>query len=86
MKTQSGQLLDPLFDKLFVLMAMAAFLQGPYLGWAEFAILVARDVYVGVTYVFATLLGFRVPTRARPPLVSRPESEQDSGNRRMLDC
>ena len=65
MKTESGQLLDPLFDKLFVLIAMAAFLQSPYLGWAEFAILVARDVYVGVTYVFATLFGFRVPTRAR---------------------
>ncbi len=65
LKSKTGEVLDPLVDKLFVLGIMATFLRGPYLGWTEFAILAARDLYVGVAFVMGRLAGFPVPARAR---------------------
>lgn len=65
-ESAAGALIDPLFDKLFVLIALAAFLSGPYLGWREFAILISRDLYVGLGFLVAKLLDLDVAARARP--------------------
>lgn len=66
LESETGALVDPLFDKLFVLIALAAFLEGPYLGWWGFAILVSRDLYVGFGFLLAKLLGVDIFARARP--------------------
>ncbi len=65
-ESRTGALLDPLFDKLFVLIALAAFLPGPYLGWREFAILISRDLYVGLGFLVAEVIGVDVVARSRP--------------------
>ncbi len=65
-ESRTGAMLDPLFDKLFVTIALAAFLSGPYLGWREFLILVSRDLYVGFGYLIAKLLRIDVEIRPRP--------------------
>ncbi len=65
-ESDAGALLDPLFDKLFVLVALAAFLSGPYLGWTEFAVLISRDLYVGVLFLAGRLVGLSVSIRSRP--------------------
>ncbi len=64
-ETRTGAMIDPLFDKLFVTVALAAFLSGPYLGWQEFIVLLSRDIYVGTVFVGGTALGINVPTQAR---------------------
>ncbi len=65
-ESPTGALLDPLFDKLFVLIALAAFLPGPYLGWREFAVLISRDLYVGFGWLVAKLIRVHVRARSRP--------------------
>lgn len=65
LESRVGAVLDPLFDKLFVAVALAAFLPAAYLGWAEFAILISRDVYVGTAFLVARLLGLEMPAQAR---------------------
>lgn len=65
LKSKTGALLDPLFDKLFVLIIMSSFLAGPYLGWAGFAILVARDAYVGAAFLVGRFVGFSLPAKSR---------------------
>ncbi|MEE8551173.1 MAG: CDP-alcohol phosphatidyltransferase family protein [Gemmatimonadota bacterium] len=64
-ESKTGALLDPLFDKVFVLVALGAFVPGPYLGWPEFLILVSRDLYVVVVFLAAKLLRLAIPARAR---------------------
>lgn len=64
-ESETGAMLDPLFDKLFVLVALAAFVPGRYLGWPEFAILVSRDLYVAVVFLLGKLLGLPIPARPR---------------------
>lgn len=59
-QSRAGIIIDPLFDKLFVLVVLAAFLTGPRLGWAQFLLLIARDLYIALAYVVVKLLGFRV--------------------------
>lgn len=67
-KVQSrvGVIMDPLFDKLFVLVVLAAFLAGPHLGWGQFLLLIARDLYVGFAYLAAKVLGIHVEAAPRP--------------------
>lgn len=65
-ESKTGALLDPLFDKLFVTVALAAFLPGPYLEWREFAVLVSRDLYVGIAFLLAKALRIDIPAAARP--------------------
>ena len=60
-----GAMLDPLFDKLFVVVALAAFLPGSYLSGVEFVVLISRDLYVGFGYLTARVLGVDVPAQAR---------------------
>ena len=66
LESQTGALLDPLFDKLFVTIALAAFLQGPYLGGEEFLILISRDLYVGLGYLVAKHLNVEFEVESRP--------------------
>lgn len=59
-RSRAGTIIDPLFDKLFVLVVLAAFLAGPHLGWAQFLLLIARDLYIAFAYLAAKGLGFQV--------------------------
>ena len=65
-ESRTGAILDPLFDKLFVTIALAAFLPGPYLTWAGFLILVLRDLYVGFGYLLSRVLKVDLEAKARP--------------------
>jgi phosphatidylglycerophosphate synthase len=65
-ETKTGAILDPLFDKVFVTVALAAFLPGPYVGWREFAVLVSRDFYVGLVFLVAKALRIGLEVRPRP--------------------
>lgn len=65
-ESKTGALLDPLFDKLFVTVALAAFLPGPYLGWREFLVLVSRDLYVGFAFLLAKVRRLDIPAQPRP--------------------
>ena len=65
LESETGALLDPLFDKLFVTVALAAFLPGPYLGWREFLILVSRDLYVAFAFLLAKVRRLDVPAQPR---------------------
>ncbi len=64
-ESKTGALLDPMFDKLFVTIALAAFLPGPYLGWVGFLVLVSRDLYVGLGYLLSRLLKVELEVKAR---------------------
>lgn len=66
LETETGAIVDPLFDKLFVLIVLAAFLAGPYLEWWEFAILISRDLYVAIGYLTARLRGLPIGWHPRP--------------------
>jgi len=62
-----GLLLDPLCDKLFVLLALSAFLAGSSLDWASFLILVLRDIFTTGTYFLGRLVSLIIPFRPRWP-------------------
>jgi CDP-diacylglycerol--glycerol-3-phosphate 3-phosphatidyltransferase len=66
LESRTGALLDPIFDKLFVTIALAAFLSGPYLSWWEFLILIYRDLYVGLGYLVCKLRDVEFEFRSRP--------------------
>lgn len=63
--SKTGALLDPLFDKIFVAVALAAFLSGPYLGWLDLLVLICRDLYVGAGFLVAWALRLESQVRAR---------------------
>lgn len=65
LQSPTGAWLDPMFDKLFVTVALAAFVSGPFLGWGEFAVLLSRDLYVGIGFLAAKTLGVAVPAQSR---------------------
>jgi len=60
-----GLILDPLCDKLFVLLALSAFLARPELDWASFLILILRDLFTTGSCLVARLVGLVVPFRPR---------------------
>ncbi len=60
-----GLLLDPLCDKLFVILALSGFLTGPDLDWASFLILILRDTFTAGAYFLGRLLGLVIPFRPR---------------------
>ena len=62
-----GLLLDPLCDKLFVLLALSAFLAGSSLDWASFLILILRDIFTTGCYFLGRLVSLIVPFRPRWP-------------------
>lgn len=63
--TGTGALLDPLFDKVFVLVALATFLADGRLGVGSFLVLVVRDLYNGAAYFGCRLAGLRIPVQSR---------------------
>jgi len=65
--SQIGLLLDPLCDKLFVLLALSGFLAGATLGWASFVILIVRDLFTMGCYLLGRLAGQIIPFRPRWP-------------------
>lgn len=60
-----GLLMDPFCDKLFVLLCLISFLPGPHLNWADFLILILRDVFTGGSYLVGRLAGRVIPFRPR---------------------
>ncbi len=64
-QSEAGAVIDPLFDKLFVIIALAAFLREPYLSWPEFAVLISRDLYVGSGFIVAKTIRVAVSVRSR---------------------
>ncbi len=60
-----GLLLDPLCDKLFVLLALSAFVAGTGLDWAAFLILILRDIFTAGSYFLGRLIGRIIPFRPR---------------------
>ncbi len=64
-RSHIGLLLDPLCDKLFVLIALSTFLTGSTLDWASFLILILRDIFTGGSYFIGRLLHLLIPFRAR---------------------
>ncbi len=65
--SQIGLLLDPLCDKLFVLLALSSFLMGSNLHWASFLILILRDIFTTGCYFLGRLVSLIVPFRPRWP-------------------
>ncbi len=65
LETKTGTYIDPLFDKVFVTVALAAFLTGPYLGWREFLVLVSRDIHVGIGFFTAGLMKVKIVVHPR---------------------
>lgn len=63
--SQVGLLLDPFCDKLFVLLCLVSFLPGQHLNWADFLILILRDVFTGGSYLVGRLVGRIIPFRPR---------------------
>lgn len=63
--SQVGLLLDPFCDKLFVLLCLISFIPGPHLNWADFLILILRDIFTGGSYLVGRLAGRVIPFRPR---------------------
>lgn len=63
--SQVGLLLDPFCDKLFVLLCLVSFLPTAHLLWADFLILILRDVFTGGSYMVGRLVGRVIPFRPR---------------------
>lgn len=63
--SQIGLLLDPLCDKLFVVVGLSAFLAGSRLDWAGYLILILRDVFTAGSYLLGRLVGRVIPFRPR---------------------
>ncbi|WP_419940704.1 CDP-alcohol phosphatidyltransferase family protein [Candidatus Palauibacter sp.] len=66
-RSQIGLLLDPLCDKLFVLLALAGFLASGGLDGASFLILILRDLYTAGSYFLARLVSLIIPFTPRWP-------------------
>ncbi len=60
-----GLLLDPLCDKLFVLLALSAFVAGTGLGWAAYLILILRDIFTAGCYFLGRLIHMVIPFTPR---------------------
>ncbi|MYG18946.1 MAG: CDP-alcohol phosphatidyltransferase family protein [Gemmatimonadales bacterium] len=66
-RSQVGLLLDPLCDKLFVLLALSGFLAAGGLDAVSFLILILRDLYTAGCYLLARLVSIIIPFRPRWP-------------------
>jgi phosphatidylglycerophosphate synthase len=60
-RTRSGELIDPVADKLFMLTVLSAFAAEGQLSVPELGVLLARDLYASVA--FAGAKAFRLPMR-----------------------
>ncbi len=66
-RSQVGLLLDPLCDKLFVLLALSGFLAAGGLDGTSFLILILRDLYTAGCYLLARLVSIIIPFKPRWP-------------------
>ncbi len=64
-RTRSGELLDPIADKTFVLAALVGFVRTGQLGVFELVFLLLRDLYVTAAFLVAGLFGLRIRFTAR---------------------
>lgn len=62
-RSRSGEVLDGVVDKIFVLAAFGSFVAVGTLAWWQLLILLARDIYVAVGVLIAFWI--RVPVRIR---------------------
>ncbi len=62
-----GLLLDPLCDKIFVLLGLISFLPGPHLDWAGLLVLILRDIFTAGSYLLGRMFGRVIPFRPRWP-------------------
>jgi len=60
-----GALVDPMTDKLFVLIALAAFAVRREIGILDLMLLLARDIYTTFGFVLLKVLGWKIQFRAR---------------------
>lgn len=63
--SRSGELLDPLTDRVFVSTALMSFVESGELQPAELGVLLCRDVYTAGAFVGATALNLPIRPRSR---------------------
>src|SRR5688500_17562790 len=63
--TGAGQIVDPVTDKLFVLVALATLAARGELSPAVVLLLLARDIYTSIAYFIVLALNWRVRFKAR---------------------
>lgn len=61
----AGQLVDPITDKLFVLIALAAFAVRRDITVAQLLLLLARDIYTTLAFFILKALDWKIQFRAR---------------------
>jgi CDP-diacylglycerol---glycerol-3-phosphate 3-phosphatidyltransferase len=66
-RTQSeiGAMLDPFCDRIFVFLALVSFLPSDGIDWAEFMILILRDIFTGGVFLVGRLAGEEMPFHSR---------------------
>ena len=64
-QTEAGQLVDPITDKLFVLVAMASMTAHRELAPWMVLLLLARDIYTSFAFFIIKAMGWRVHFKAR---------------------
>lgn len=62
-----GLLLDPLCDKVFVLLGLVSFLPGSHLDWAALLVLLLRDIFTAGSYLLGRAVGRLIPFHSRFP-------------------
>lgn len=62
---KAGQIVDPITDKLFVLIALIAFLVRRELSFGQLLILLARDVYTTFAFFILKARGSKIDFKAR---------------------
>lgn len=64
-ESELGALLDPFCDRIFVFLALVSFLPTGRIDWAEFLILILRDIFTGGVFWVGRLAGKEMPFHSR---------------------
>jgi phosphatidylglycerophosphate synthase len=64
-ESEIGALLDPFCDRIFVFLALVSFLPTGRIDWAEFLILILRDIFTGGVFLVGRLAGKEMPFHSR---------------------
>ena len=62
---RSGQLIDPVTDKMFVAITLTALMLRGELTLVQYLVVLSRDIYNSIAYVLLTRLGWKISFRAR---------------------
>lgn len=65
-RSRSGEILDGITDKVFIVAALASFVIGGRLGLWEMLVLLARDLYSTAGFIVAVLMRLPIRFRSRP--------------------